>query len=61
MWFPMSDFGDLGVVGELVLPIFLKYGPCTKASLGSRDTVPRAEAVGMFFMLGGHFQIEILT
>uniref|UniRef100_A0A2N9FM51 Uncharacterized protein n=1 Tax=Fagus sylvatica TaxID=28930 RepID=A0A2N9FM51_FAGSY len=33
---PMSDFGDLGIVGKLMLPIFQRYRPCTEASLGSR-------------------------
>ena len=30
-----------------------------KASLGSWDTVPRTEAVRMFFHAEGHFSIEI--
>jgi hypothetical protein len=38
---------------------FLKVLGCTEASLGSRDTIPRTEAVGMFLMPGGHFLIEI--
>uniref|UniRef100_A0A2N9FPN6 Uncharacterized protein n=1 Tax=Fagus sylvatica TaxID=28930 RepID=A0A2N9FPN6_FAGSY len=33
---PMSDFGDLDIVGKLMLPIFQRYRPCTEASLGSR-------------------------
>uniref|UniRef100_A0A2N9GVB8 Uncharacterized protein n=1 Tax=Fagus sylvatica TaxID=28930 RepID=A0A2N9GVB8_FAGSY len=32
--FPISDFDDLGVAGKLMLPTFLKYGPCTEANLG---------------------------
>uniref|UniRef100_A0A2N9F120 Uncharacterized protein n=1 Tax=Fagus sylvatica TaxID=28930 RepID=A0A2N9F120_FAGSY len=36
---PMSDFGDLDIVGKLMLPIFQRYRPCTEASLGSRDMI----------------------
>ena len=55
----MSNFGDLGDVGKLALPSFSWFWVCTKASLGSRDAVPRIEAVGVFPMPGGHFSIEI--
>jgi hypothetical protein len=55
----MSDFCDLGVAGKFALPSFLSSCVCTEASLGSRDAVPRTEAVGMFLMPGGHFLIEI--
>ena len=55
----MSDFGDLGVAGKLVLPSFLRSWIRTEASLGSRDAVPRIEVVEMFLMPGGHFLIEI--
>uniref|UniRef100_A0A2N9IKU4 Uncharacterized protein n=1 Tax=Fagus sylvatica TaxID=28930 RepID=A0A2N9IKU4_FAGSY len=41
---PMSDFGDLGIVGKLALPIFQRYRPCTEASLGSQDMILRTEA-----------------
>ena len=57
----MLDFGDLGVIEKLVLPLFLKFWPCTTASLGSQDAVLRTEAVGVFFMSEGHFPIEILA
>uniref|UniRef100_A0A2N9EUW4 Uncharacterized protein n=1 Tax=Fagus sylvatica TaxID=28930 RepID=A0A2N9EUW4_FAGSY len=56
---PMSDFGDLGIVGKLMLPIFQRYRPCTEASLGSRDMILRTEAVGMFLTPRGHLPIEI--
>jgi hypothetical protein len=55
----MLAFGDLGVSEKLRLPSFLKFCPCIEAGLGSRDAVPRSEAVGMFLMPGGHFLIEI--
>jgi hypothetical protein len=55
----MSDFCDLGVAGKFALPSFLSSCVRTEASLGSRDAVPRTEAVGMFLMPGGHFLIEI--
>jgi hypothetical protein len=32
-----------------------------KASLGSRNAVPRTEVVGVFFHDGGHFSIGIST
>ena len=54
----MSDFGDLGVAGKLVLPSFLKSWVHMEVSLGSRDVVLRIEAIGMFLMLGGHLLIE---
>ena len=57
----MSDFGDLGVAGKLVLPSFLRSWIRTEASLGSRDTIPRTEAVKVFSMPEGHFPIEILA
>ena len=44
----MSDFSDLGVIGKLVLPSFLKFWTCRKPSLGSIDMVPRIEATGVF-------------
>jgi hypothetical protein len=44
----MLDFGDLSVVGKLVLPYFLKFWTCGGSSLGLRDTVPRIEAAGVF-------------
>uniref|UniRef100_A0A2N9HW16 Uncharacterized protein n=1 Tax=Fagus sylvatica TaxID=28930 RepID=A0A2N9HW16_FAGSY len=56
---PMSDFGNLGIVGKLVLPIFQRYRPCTEASLGSQDMILRTEAVGMFLMPRGHLLTEI--
>ena len=55
----MSDFSDPGVVGKLALPSLLKFGTCTEASLGLRDTVLRIEVVGEFSMPGVHFPIEI--
>ena len=55
----MSDFGDRDIVGKLMLPIFQRYRPCSKASLGSRDMILRTEAVGFFFTLRGHLLIEI--
>jgi hypothetical protein len=55
----MSDFGNLGIVGKLVLPIFQRYKPCTEASLGSQDMILRTEAVGMFLMPRGHLLTEI--
>jgi hypothetical protein len=57
----MSDFGDLGVAGKLVLPSFLRFWTCTEASLGLRDAVLQTEAVEVFSMPGGHFLIEILA
>ena len=57
----MSDFGDLGVVRKLALPSFLKFCPCTKASLGLRDAVLWTKAVRVSSMSGGHFPIEILA
>uniref|UniRef100_A0A2N9H1E7 Uncharacterized protein n=1 Tax=Fagus sylvatica TaxID=28930 RepID=A0A2N9H1E7_FAGSY len=56
---PMSDFGDLDIVGKLMLPIFQRYRPCMEASLGSRDMILRTEAVGLFFTPRGHLPIEI--
>uniref|UniRef100_A0A2N9I6I2 Uncharacterized protein n=1 Tax=Fagus sylvatica TaxID=28930 RepID=A0A2N9I6I2_FAGSY len=50
---PMSDSDDLGIVGKLALPTFLRYRPCTEASLGSQDMILRTEAVGMFLMPRG--------
>ena len=55
----MSDFGDLDIVGKLMLPILQRYRPCTEASLGSRDMILRTEAVGLFFTPKGHLLIEI--
>ena len=57
----MLDFGDLGVAGKLAQPSFLKFCPCTAASLGLLDVVPRTKVVGMFSMSGGNFPIEILA
>ena len=51
----MSFFDDLGVPGKPAIPSFLKFRTCKKASLGSRDTVLRTEAVGVFFHAGGSF------
>uniref|UniRef100_A0A2N9FXE6 Uncharacterized protein n=1 Tax=Fagus sylvatica TaxID=28930 RepID=A0A2N9FXE6_FAGSY len=50
---PMSDFGDLDIVGKLMLPIFQRYRPCTEASLGSRDMILRTEAVGLVLYAKG--------
>ena len=55
----MLDFSDPGVVGKLALPSLLKFGTCTEASLGLRDTVLRIKVVGEFSMPGVHFPIEI--
>jgi hypothetical protein len=55
----MSDSDDLGIVGKLALLTFLRYRPCTEASLGSSDMILRTEAVGMFLMLRGQFLAEI--
>ena len=57
----MLDFGDIGVAGKLAQPSFLKFCPCTAASLGLLDVVPRTKVVGMFSMSGGNFPIEILA
>jgi hypothetical protein len=38
-----------------VIPYFLKFWACKKASLGSRDTVPQTEAARVFFHAGGLF------
>ena len=57
----MSDSGDLGIVGKLVLPNFQRYRPCAEADLGSQDTILRTEAVGMFLVPRSHFLIEILA
>ena len=46
----MSDFGDLVIVGKLMLPIFQW-----------RDMILRTEAVGLFFTPRGHLLIEILA
>jgi hypothetical protein len=55
----MSDSDDLGIVGKLALPTFLRYRSCTEASLGSPDMILRTEAVGMFLMLRGQLLAEI--
>ena len=57
----MSDLGDLGVAGKLVLPTFQRYRPCTEASLGLQDMILRTKAIGMFLISWGHFSIEILA
>ena len=51
----MSVFNDLGVPRKLEIPYFLKFRTCERASLGSRDTVPRTEATEVFFHVGGSF------
>ncbi len=51
----MSDSGDLGVFGKLALPSLLKFWTCMKMRLGSKDTIPRTEAVGVFLHTGGPF------
>ena len=55
----MSDFGDLDIVGKLMLLIFQRYRPCMEASLGSQDMILRREVVGMFLMPRGHLLIDI--
>ena len=55
----MSDFGDLGVTGKLVLPTFYRYRPCIEANMGPQDMILRMEVVGMFLIPRGHFPIEI--
>jgi hypothetical protein len=55
----MSDSDDLGIVGKLALPTFLRYRPCIEASLGSQDMILRTEAVGVFLMPRGHLLAEI--
>ena len=55
----MSYFGDLGIVGKLVLPTFQRYRPFIEASLGSQDMILRTEAVGKFLMPRGHLLTEI--
>jgi hypothetical protein len=49
----MLVFDDLGILGKLAIPSFLKFWTCEKSSLGLRDTAPRTEATG------GPFSIEI--
>jgi hypothetical protein len=44
----MSDFDVLGIVGKLALPSFARFQIRRKPSLGSRDTVPRTGAAGVF-------------
>jgi hypothetical protein len=51
----MSVFDDFGVAGKLVIPSFLKFRTYEKPSLGSRDTVPRTGAAGVFFLAGRLF------
>ena len=51
----MSDFDNLGVARKLALPSLLKFRTCAKASLGSRDTVLRTQAVRVFFHAKGSF------
>jgi hypothetical protein len=55
----MSDSDDLGIVRKLALPTFLRYRPCTEASLGSSDMILRTEAVRMFLMLKGQLLAEV--
>jgi hypothetical protein len=57
----MSDLGDFGVVGKLVLPNFQRYRPCTEANSGPQDMILRTEAVGMFLISRGHLLIGIPT
>jgi hypothetical protein len=51
----MLVFDDLGVPRKHGIPSFSKFWTCEKASLGSRDTVPRTEATGVFFHAEGSF------
>ena len=51
----MSFFNNFGVPGKPAIPYFLKFWICEKASLGSRDTVLRIEAAGVFLHDEGLF------
>jgi hypothetical protein len=46
----MSDFDVPGTVGKLALPTFARFWICGNPSLGSRDTVPRTGAAGVFLV-----------
>ena len=46
----MLVFSDLGVVGKVALPSFLKFWTCGKPSLDLRDMVPRTEATRVFLV-----------
>jgi hypothetical protein len=46
----MSDFDVLGTVRKLALPTFVRFQIRGNPSLGSRDTVPRTGAVGVFLV-----------
>ena len=46
----MSDFNVLGTVGKLVLPTFARFRIYGNPSLGSRNTVPRTGAAGVFLV-----------
>ena len=51
----MSVFDDLSVLGKPAIPSFLKFWTYEKARLGSIDTVPRTETVGVFLHDRGSF------
>ena len=46
----MSDLNVLGTVGKLVLPTFARFRIYGNPSLGSRNTVPRTGAAGVFLV-----------
>ena len=46
----MSDFDVLDTFRKLALPTFVRFRICGNPSLGSRDTVPRTGAAGVFLV-----------